>query len=128
MRFVDTNVFIYAVGRPHPLREEARNALRSARDEGVPLITSAEVLQELLHAYLPVGRTATLEAALRLARTQAEVVPLGEGDVLLAWDLATRHPGLGARDLAHLAVSLRLGVRDLVTFDRGLAAAFAAAG
>ena len=51
MTFVDTNVFMYAVGRAHPLREEARGFFedRIERDEG--LCTSAEVLQELLHAF-----------------------------------------------------------------------------
>ena len=31
MIFVDTNVFMYAVGRPHPLREPART-LRGKRE------------------------------------------------------------------------------------------------
>lgn len=125
MRFVDTNVFMYAVGGPHPLREQAREILRDATSQGLRLFTSAEVLQELVHAYLPVGRIDTMDAALRLARSQAQVVPLEEADVLLAADLRTGHPGLGARDLAHLAVGLRHHASDLVTFDRGLAAAFA---
>jgi len=30
MTFVDTNVFMYAVGRPHPLRERARARLFGA--------------------------------------------------------------------------------------------------
>lgn len=127
MRFVDTNVFMYAVGRPHPLREQARDLLRDGLARGQRLVTSAEVLQELLHAYVPVGRLETLSAALTLARSQAEVVPLEEADVVTARDLTTTHPGLGARDLAHLAVCLRRGASHLLTFDRGLAAAFEAA-
>ncbi|NTU47754.1 MAG: type II toxin-antitoxin system VapC family toxin, partial [Syntrophobacteraceae bacterium] len=66
MIFVDSNVFIYAVGRPHPLRAEAQEFFISSRAQGKKLVTSAEVLQELLHAYLPVARTATLDAALTL--------------------------------------------------------------
>lgn len=125
MRFVDSNVFMYAVGRPHPLRAEARDLLREARRDGLRLVTSAEVLQELLHAYLPVGRLDTLTAAMTLARSQAEVVPLEDVDVRLALDLAATHPGLGARDLVHLAVGLRRGATHLLTFDRALASAFA---
>ena len=124
MRFVDTNVWMYAVGRPHPLRDEARTQLRGAARDGLRLVTSAEVLQELMHAYVPVARVDTLTAALRLARARAEVVPLVEEDVVLAADLLTTEPGLGARDLVHLAVALRVGASALLTFDRGLAAAF----
>lgn len=124
MRFVDTNIFMYAVGRPHPLREEARDILRQARAARLRLFTSAEVLQELLHAYVPVGRWDTLDAALRLARSQAEVVALDEADVMLAVDLASEHLTLGARDLIHLAVSVRRQATHLYTFDRGLGAAF----
>jgi hypothetical protein len=54
---------MYAVRRPHPLRPEAEAFFESALREGTPLATSAEVLQELLHAYLPAGRLATLDAA-----------------------------------------------------------------
>ena len=51
MRFIDTNVFMYAVGGPHPLRERARGLLFGAVEEGERLATSAEVLQELLQGF-----------------------------------------------------------------------------
>ena len=67
MTFVDTNVIMYAVGRSHPLRQEARVFFEESVSRGRALVTSAEVLQELLHAYIPVGRIQTLQAALDLA-------------------------------------------------------------
>ena len=122
--FVDTNVFVYAVGRPHPLREPAQAMLRERLERGAPMATSAEVMQELLHVYLPVGREETLDAALRLASDLAMMWPVDASDVLAARDLATSEPGLGARDLMHLAVCRRHGAAELLTFDRALAAAF----
>jgi uncharacterized protein len=123
--FVDTNVFMYAVGGAHPLRDEARRLLRERLGQGPPLVTSAEVLQELLHAYLPAGRGPTLHAALELAsRRMAEVWPVEADDVRLAADLAGSHPRLAARDLLHLACCTRRGVREVITFDRELAEAF----
>ena len=125
MIFVDTNVLMYAVGREHPLREEARAFFLAALESGEVLVSSAEVLQELLHAYLPVGREATLDAALALAQGRmAQLWPVEAGDVLLARALVDRHPGLGARDLLHVACCHRRGVERIKTFDRGLAAAF----
>lgn len=124
MTFVDTNVWMYAVGRPHPLREEARDLLRRWVAERAPVATSTEVLQELLHAYVPVGRLGTMDAAIQLASDVAEVWPLEQQDVALAADLAHQHPQLSARDLTHLATCLRRDVAAIATFDRGLAAAF----
>lgn len=124
MIFVDTNVFMYAVGGRHPLRERARHQLTDHVDQGRSLATSAEVLQELLHAYLPVGRFATLDAALTLATDLATVWPVDADDVLHGRRLHTRHPGLSARDLLHLAVCQRRDASDLVTFDSALAAAW----
>lgn len=125
MIFVDTNVLMYAVGREHPLQEEAREFFVSALDSGEVLVSSAEALQELLHAYLPVGRGATLDAALALAQGRlAQIWPIEVEDVLLARTLVDRHPGLGARDLLHLATCHRRQVTRIRTFDRALAAAF----
>ena len=125
MIFVDTNVWMYAVGREHPLRSEARDLVRSWKADGRRVATSAEVLQELVHAYVPVGRLDTLHAAHRLATSVADVWPLEADDVALAVGLAADHDELSARVLAHVAVCLRRGVTELATFDRGLAGAFA---
>ena len=77
MTVVDTNVVMYAVGRPHPLQRVAREFLTQCVRDRKPLCTSAEVLQELAHAYLPVEREPTLDAALALvARSGMEVWPL----------------------------------------------------
>lgn len=123
MIFVDTNVFMYAVGGEHPLRAEARRRLFDAVDRRLPLVTSAEVLQELLHAYLPVGRGGTLDAALTLVDgCVVEVWPVEAADVRLARALDTEHPALAARDLIHVASCRRRGVSEALTFDRGLGA------
>jgi len=123
--FVDTNVFVYAVGREHSLKAPARVFFQRAAEAGDVLATSAEVLQELLHIYLPAGRIATLDAALELVRgTIGEVWDLVPEDVHLARSFAGRYPHLGARDLVHLACCRRRNVTRIKTFDRGLAAAF----
>lgn len=123
MIFVDTNVFIYAVGRPHPLRATARAFFAKSIRNRETLCTSAEVLQELTHAYLRVGRLRTLDAAISLATGACtEVWPLEEADVTLARLLHGRYPTLGARDLCHLASCRRREVREIMTFDQALAA------
>lgn len=124
MIFVDTNVFMFAVGRQHPLKSEARSFFEKGMEQSLGLVTSAEVLQELLHAYLPVNRVGTLDAALTLVDgCVREVWSVEEEDVRLARALVARHPELGARDLLHLASCRRRRVQSIKTFDRGLDAA-----
>ncbi len=122
MIFVDTNVFMYAVGRPHALRKNAQEFFVEANRRSTPLCTSAEVMQELTHAYLPSERLQTFDAALGLiANAAVEVWPLEEADVALARRLHERHPALQARGLCHLASCRRRGVREIKTFDQVLA-------
>lgn len=124
MIFVDSNVFMYAVGRPHPLQHDARDFFASARIGQDILVTSAEVLQELLHAYLPVQRMETLDAALALARARVQSIWAVEPeDVLHARLLADSAREVGARDLLHLAACQRRGVSRIHSFDRALLAA-----
>jgi len=124
--FVDNNVIMYAVGREHPLRAEAQAFFEESLASNEVLVTSAEVLQELMHAYLRADRLETLDTALSLARARIPTVwPVEAEDVDLARVLVDRHPGLGARDLLHVACCLRRDVVRVRTFDRGLAAAFA---
>ena len=122
MIFVDTNVFIYAVGRPHALQTTAQDFFVEANRSSTPLCTSAEVLQELAHVYLPTGRPQTFDATLGLvASAGVEVWPLEEADVALARQLHEQYPALQARDLCHLASCRRRGVREIKTFDRTFA-------
>ena len=121
----DSNVFIYAVGRSHPLKAEAQNFFIDSCFEGKRLVTSAEVLQELLHVYLPGGRIETLDAAMELT-TQGidQIIPIDSAAVLHARSLVDNFPGSTARDLLHLSVCQLHKIKELKTFDRNLLAAF----
>ena len=126
MIFVDANVIMYAVGREHPLRGKAQAFFESALTQATPLATSAEVLQELLHAYLAADRPSTLGAALTLVEGRIPTVwSVDPDDVYLARTLAESYPALSARDLVHLACCTRREVTRIKSFDRALASAFA---
>ena len=124
MIFVDSNVFMYAVGSEHKLKGESREFFHNATAFDVPLVTSVEVLQELLHAYLPIQRIDAFGDALSLvAELEIEVWPLELDDVMLAWKLREQHPSLSARDLCHLASCQRRRANELMTFDAALRSA-----
>jgi uncharacterized protein len=124
--FVDTNVIMYAVGRPHPLREETRRFFEESLDTSASrLCTSAEVLQELMHAYIGVDRLHTLSAAFQLVNACIPTVfEINKDDIETALGLVETRRELGARDLLHLAVCHNRGVTGIKTYDRALRAAF----
>ena len=125
MIFVDSDYFMSFVGADHPRRAEARAFFVVMAERDVRLVTSAEVLRELLHNYLERDDPHLLEAALGLVDgTVDEVWPVERADVELARNLSAPYPGLEARDLVHLACCIRRKPRGLMTFDRGLAAAW----
>ena len=125
MIFVDTNVFILFVGHEHPRRNQARAFLEGAAERGQRLVTSSEVLQEILHYYHRSRRALAMDDAFVLVdRIVEEVWPVEHADIERARGFAHRYPGLEARDLVHLACCIRRKPRDLFTFDRGLAAAW----
>ena len=123
MIFIDTNVFMYAVGKPHRLQSPARQFFDESIRNRKALFTSAEVIQELMHVYLGMKRPHTLDSALELIdKAGVEVWPLEEADVTLARQLHDQYPTLGARDLCHLASCRRRGVSEIMTFDYTLGA------
>jgi predicted nucleic acid-binding protein len=83
-------------------------------------LTNTEVFQELLHRYLALrqwehGRNVFRDFAQLL---QDRVAPVLFEDAQRAAELANSYR-LGARDLIHVAVMVRLGVRQIVSADKG---------
>ena len=117
--FVDTNVFMYLAGNDLPMRERCRAALRALVDREVPLVTSAEVLQEILHRYASIDRMDRARlvygAAVDICK---EVLPVAERQTALALELLSQHPRLPARDALHVAVMQARGIRRILSADR----------
>ena len=125
MTFVDTNVFLLAAGKPHPLRSEAASLLRAGSAGTTRLVTSVKVLQEILHVFVRRGRLDLCDQAFGLAsRSVVDVWDLESEDVVHARALADIHPELETRDLVHLACCQRRKASGFATFDRALAAAW----
>ena len=56
MIFVDSNIPMYLVGAPHPHKDDARRLLERFIAERTPLVTDAEVFQEILHRFVAIDR------------------------------------------------------------------------
>lgn len=121
--FLDTNVPLYAAGGDHPLKAPCSEALRLVLQYPASFVTSAEVLQEMLHRYLarrawPAGAPVVRAFADLMEGRVADVTV---ADVRAAARMADAAPTttLSSRDLLHLAVMRRLGVGYILSADRG---------
>ncbi len=118
--FLDANIPMYLVGAPHPNRERAAWALERAIAAGDRLVTDAEVLQEILHRFMAIGRAEAIDPCLEtLLGLVDEVYAIHGEDVRAARALLATIPGLSARDAVHAAVMRRHDVRRVLSFDRG---------
>ena len=117
--FIDTAVLMYAGGQEHPLREPCRRLLGHVEAGRIDAVTSAEVVQEIFHRFLAVGRPETgadmARAALDLF---APVLSITHAIMLRMPELVSRHSNLSSRDLIHAATCLDLGIGAIVSPDR----------
>ena len=109
---------MYLVGAPHPHKSEARHLLETAVASNERLVTSAEVLQEILHRYAAIDRRDAIQPAFdSLLGVVDEVIPVEAVDVLRARDFVIGMSGLSARDALHAAVMARHTIDRIMTFD-----------
>jgi predicted nucleic acid-binding protein len=120
MIFVDSNIPMYLVGAAHPHKADARRRLQDAIAAGERLVTSAEVLQEILHRYVAIDRRDAIQPAFdALLGVVDDVVDVGRKDVERARELVLGMARLSARDALHAAVMERKGIARIMSFDAG---------
>jgi predicted nucleic acid-binding protein len=120
MIFVDSNVPMYLIGASHPHKADARRRLEDAIAAEERLVTSAEVLQEILHRYGAIARLDAIQPAFdALLGVVDEVLDITSRDVERAKQLLLARRGLSARDALHVAVMEREGITRIMSFDAG---------
>ena len=120
MIFVDSNIPMCLVGAPHPLKDAARAAIERCVNRGERLVTSAEVMQEILQRFVAIKRPDAIQAALDvLAGVVDGVLPIEALDVTNARDVLLSRARLSARDALHVAVMKRHGIERVRSFDAG---------
>jgi predicted nucleic acid-binding protein len=116
--FLDTNIFLYAAGASHPLREACAKVLRRVADGSLDATINSEVVQEVLYVLTRRGRR---DEALKLAGHLTSLFPdllaVTRDDVVGACALLRQYPGLSVRDAIHAGAMLRNGLRTVVSGD-----------
>jgi predicted nucleic acid-binding protein len=117
--FIDSNVPMYLVGAAHPHKVDARRLLENAVASNERLVSSAEVLQEIMHRYVAIRRRDVIQPALdALLAVADEIYAVGREDVEQAKKTLDGMPKLSARDALHVAVMERREVNRIISFDK----------
>jgi uncharacterized protein len=117
---VDSNIPMYLVGAPHPHKSDAQRWLEKLVSDRLRLVTDAEVLQEILHRYVAIGRRDAIQSAFdALLGIVDQVLAVDRAVVERAKEIVLGHRQLSARDAVHLAVMEHHGIEHILTFDSG---------
>jgi len=111
---------MYLVGSAHPHKADAQRLLEGLIANREPLVTDAEVLQEILHRYVAIERRDAIQPAFdALLGTVDSVLAVDASAVERAKQIVLGYRRLSARDAVHLAVMERHGIRQILSFDSG---------
>lgn len=116
--FLDTNVFLYAIGAPSPHRDSCRAVLAEVEARRMAATTSTEVLQEVLFVLTRKGRRPEALVATRsIMAALDEILPVTATDLARAIQLLSADVHCGVRDAIHAATALNNGIVDIVSVD-----------
>jgi predicted nucleic acid-binding protein len=118
--FIDSNVPMYLIGAEHPNKKNSQRILKDLILSDEPLVTDAEVLQEILHRYVAINRKDAIQPAFDvLIEIVDEVFPVDTMMVEKAKEIVLTRKKISARDALHLAVMKHRDISRIFTFDTG---------
>ncbi len=117
--FLDSNIFLYAVGADEGLRGPCGSILQAAAEGSIDATTNSEVIQEILHVLRRKGRHAdALLVARRVGLLFPDLLPVTQADMARVIDILAGDPTLPTRDAVHAATMRGAGISHIVTADR----------
>lgn len=120
MIFIDSNIPMYLIGRPHPNKRRSHDLLEQLIRRGERLVTDVEVFQEILHRYSAIRRVDAIKPAFDvLYAITDEIFKFGMAEIETARAILQRGEGTSARDALHIAVMRRQGIPRVMSFDSG---------
>jgi len=117
-RFVDTNVFIYAL-TAHPLFGKTARAILKRIQDGESAVTSTLVLCEVAWVLEAMGKQGDIKPTLEkiFSYRNLEVVDLGTDDLLLGANNMS-NLGIDFNDGVNLVLMMRLGLSEVYSNDK----------
>lgn len=116
--FIDTNIFIYAKGKDHPLKPACVSMIQRIGENEITAIVNTEIIQEILYRYqsiknLPLG----ISLAKEVIQICSLILPVTATDLSLALDILEDHPQIQTRDAFHAATMINNGIKEILSTD-----------
>ena len=116
--FIDTNIFLYSIGRDHPLKSASVNVMHRIRDGKITAVINTEIIQEILYNFQSIKQ---LSIGVRLAKDavsiSSRVLSVEEIDLSLAIELLEAYPKIQTRDAFHAATMIHNGIKEVISTD-----------
>jgi len=116
--FIDTNIFLYSVGRDHALKPPSVATIQKIRDGNILAVINTEIIQEILYRFQSIKK---LQVGIQLAKEamliSSRILPVTQTDLSLAIELLEIHPKVETRDAFHAATMLNNGIKKIISTD-----------
>jgi predicted nucleic acid-binding protein len=119
--FLDVNIFMYAVGGPHPYKVPCIRVLSDVEIGALAAAVNTEIFQELLYRYSHIKQADKgVQLCRDILKYPLTILPVTTADVRLAIDLFDSHraAGLKPRDAIHAATMQNNGIVRLISADK----------
>ena len=119
MKLIDTNIFIYAVGRPHAHKEKSLRLVKDVLTRPSGYNINVEILQEIIHLYISRKER---EKGLNLIESILDMFPqpfsVTSKDIKVACFFLKKYPEINTRDSIHAAIVKNYRLEGIVTYDK----------
>ncbi len=120
MQFVDTNIFMYAVGADHPYKVPSLRFFETVAQGKGEIAISAEVLQEILYRFWAIRRMDEGFQLFDYAQSLCHwVLPVTQEEVQKAKELMVGIPKISPRDAIHVATMKKNRISTIISYDQG---------
>jgi predicted nucleic acid-binding protein len=116
--FIDTNIFLYSIGRDHPLKSPCVHVIQKIREGKTIAIVSTEIVQEILYRFQSIRQLPTgMDLANDVISISSRILPVIERDLILALEILKSHSNMPIRDAFHAATMINNGVKEILSTD-----------
>lgn len=116
--FLDSNLIMYSIGSPHPLRGPCKKVLEKIKSQEILGVTNTEVLQEILYRYFSIERRTLGEIAYQsMTELCMDIFPVSVADTDKALEILKKVHAITPRDAVHAATMMNRGVKEIISTD-----------
>lgn len=119
--FLDTNIFMYAAGKPHKFKEPCVAILSKVASGNLSAAVDAEVFQEIMYRYHHINLADKgVDLAWSMVDIGIDVLPVTKKDIEISlyYYQKYRKWGVSPRDIIHVATMLNNGIEKITSVDK----------